>query len=463
VISGLLSDVAGELHAELVGDDNSFLGISTDTRNAEAGQLFVALHGPRFDGHTFLDQAARRGVAGALVSRPGEAPLPFIRVVNTLWALGSLAGAWRRRFSLPVIGVTGSAGKTTVKEMLAAILGRRGPVLATKGNLNNEIGVPLTLFGLAKRHRCAVIEMGANHPGEIGRLGAMAAPDIGLVTLAGASHLEGFGSIEGVARAKGELYECLSDAGTAIVNVDDCFAELWRKMAAPRRVVTFGLGPGADFTARDLRQADDGNGLTFRLRGVEGETDVCLPLPGRHNASNALAAAAAALTAGATLDDVRQGLATMRPVGGRMQLRRAAGGARLIDDTYNANPRSVRAAVDFLCTLPGRPWVVLGDMGELGDEAGRLHREVGEYARSVGVERLFAVGMLSAETVRGFGSGAEHFGDIPTLLEAIAGVLSADMNLLIKGSRMMRMETVVNALTAPDSRVAAERETPSPC
>jgi UDP-N-acetylmuramoyl-tripeptide--D-alanyl-D-alanine ligase len=455
VIQGRLSDVASELHAELTGEDSAFLGVTTDSRNVEAGQLFVALQGPRFDGHDFLEQAASRGVAGAIVSRPGAASIPLIRVANTLRALGSLAGHWRRRFTLPVIGVTGSAGKTTVKEMVAAILRQRGAVLATAGNLNNEIGVPLTLFGLAQRHRYAVIEMGANHPGEIGRLCSIVAPEIGLVTLAGASHLEGFGTIEGVARGKGEMFECMPPSGTAIINVDDCYADLWRKMAAPRRVVTFGLGPGADYTARMLRQSEDGGALMFRFQGPQGDAAIRLPLAGRHNVVNALAAAAAALTAGATVDDVRAGLALTRAVAGRMQMLRAASGAQVIDDTYNANPRSVRAALDFLCTLEGRPWAVLGDMGELGEKADRLHREIGEYARSVGIQRLFALGAHSLHTVRGFGAGAAHFDDVGTLVEALRAALGGDVNLLIKGSRMMLMETVVDQLVAPESRTAA--------
>jgi len=456
VIKGRLQELAVLLRAELTGGDGAFLGVSTDTRKLEAGQLFVALRGPRFDGHKFLQEAADRGAAAALVSTASDVAISQVRVPDTLRALGELAADWRRRFAIPVIGITGSFGKTTVKEMVAAILSRRGPLLVTRGNLNNEIGVPLTLFGLAGNHQSAVIEMGANHAREIARLCAIAAPDIGLVTTAGACHLEGFGSLEGVARAKGEMFESLAEDGVAVINADDSYAALWRQLASGRRIVTFGFGPGSDFTARNVRQtaADE---ISFVLVCRAGEADVRLALAGRHNVMNALAAAAAAAQVGADLEQMVQGFGAVAPVSGRMQLLRNCAGGRLIDDSYNASPRAVRAAIEYLCELPGRPWAVLGDMGELGDEGPRLHAEVGRYAREAGVERLFAIGRLSEQTVAAFGAGAQLFHDAASLGAAVREDLGPDVNVLVKGSRMMRMEQVVEAL-AESVAIMAEGE-----
>jgi UDP-N-acetylmuramoyl-tripeptide--D-alanyl-D-alanine ligase len=457
MIRGTLREVASVLRGELTGEDRSFLGVSTDSRTLEAGQLFVALVGPNFDGHDFLNAAADRGAAGAVVSVARNGDLPCVRVPDTLNALGALAAHWRSRFDPVVVGVTGSAGKTTVKEMIAAILSRGGPVLVTRGNLNNEIGVPLTLFRLSATHRGAVIEMGANHAGEIGRLAEMARPGVGVITLAGAAHLEGFGSVAGVARAKAELFEALPSDGTAVINADDCYARLWREIASPRSVVTFGLGPGSDFTARNIRAAGEGNtGSDFRLACPVGEIDAHIGLPGLHNVMNALAAAAAAIAAGATLEDVAAGLANTAPVSGRMQIRAGQAGSRIIDDTYNANPGAVRVALDYLADLDGRPWAILGDMGELGEHSGRLHREVGEYARSVGVEKLYVIGPLARQIAEGFGAGAESFADVHSLLVAVRPGLDQQVNVLVKGSRSMGMERVVQGLVAQDeARVAS--------
>lgn len=460
MITGTLEQVAKVLRGELHGENRAFMGVGTDTRTLEAGQLFFALVGPRFDGHDFLSQAGDRGAAGAVVSRGECEEFPCVRVPDTLRGLGELAANWRGRFDLPVIGVTGSAGKTTVKEMIAAILGQTGPLLVTRGNLNNEIGVPLTLFQLAGRHRVAVIEMGANHAGEIARLCEMARPDIGIVTLAGAAHLEGFGTIEGVARAKGELFAGLPADGVAVINADDCYQSLWREIAGSRRVITFGLGPGADFSARDIRlQADDPGRVEFQLTSPLGQAPITIPLAGRHNVINALAAAAAASAAGADLAQIQSGLASTPGVKGRMQLTAGTGGCRIIDDTYNANPGSVRAALDFLTGMQGRSWAVLGHMGELGPQAARLHAEIGKYARSIGVERLFAVGPLSGETVASFGAGAEEFSDLESLIGTLRPQLHTDVNLLVKGSRSMGMERIVAALseTFPDRAAEGAR------
>ncbi len=457
MITGTLERAAAVLRGEMLGEERSFMGVSTDTRMLEAGQLFFALVGPRFDGHDFLAEAGDRGAAGAVVSHKAPSFIPCVRVPDTLRGLGELATDWRSGFDLPVVGVTGSAGKTTVKEMVAAILGEVGPLLVTRGNLNNEIGVPLTLFGLGDRHRFAVVEMGANHAGEIARLAAMARPNIGIVTLAGAAHLEGFGSVEGVARAKGELFSALPEDGVAIINSDDCYASLWRKMADPRRVLAFGLGPGADFHARDIRmQVADRACVEFRLVSPAGDIAVSLPLAGRHNVINALAAAAAASAAGANLEQIRSGLSRTPGVKGRMQLADGPGGCRIIDDTYNANPGSVRAALDFLMDMEGRAWAVLGDMGELGPQAERLHADIGNYARSIGVERLFTLGPLSRETAASFGAGARSFADIDSLIRVLQPGLHGEVNILVKGSRSMGMERILAALADDASDRAAE-------
>ena len=451
MINGRLSEVAHQLRGELSGGDDSFHGISTDTRTIESGQLFVALKGPNFNGDRFVAEAEKRGAAGALVSEIHRGDFPQIRVPDTLQGLTAIAALWRRRFEPVVIAVTGSVGKTTVKEMLTAILSRHAPTLSTQRNLNNEIGVPLTLCRLNERHRMAVIEMGANHAREIAGLCEITRPAIGVVTVAGASHLEGFGSLEGVARAKGELFESLGANGIAIINADDNYADLWREMTTAGRVVYFGHGPAAEITAREIADSEEGHdGSRFRLVTPAGSVQIVLPLPGKHNISNALAASAAALSAGVSLDHIASGLAEMQSVPGRLEVMDGPAGSRLVNDTYNANPRSVRAALDYLTSLDGRAWVALGDMGELGESGTELHGEIGEYARSLGVERLFAVGDLSRETVQRFGAGARHFADQDSLLEALRGELTGDVNLLVKGSRMMRLEHLVAGLTAPE-------------
>jgi UDP-N-acetylmuramoyl-tripeptide--D-alanyl-D-alanine ligase len=446
MINGRLSEVAFQLRGDLAGRDDGFNGVSTDTRTLEAGQLFVALKGPDFDGNRFVAEARNRGAAGAVVSDVHDCDLPQIRVPDTLLALGELAAHWRSQFDTQVVAVTGSSGKTTVKEMLASILCRHAPTLATRGNLNNEIGVPLTLFHLGSEHRMAVIEMGANHAGEIERLCQMARPHVGVVTMAGASHLEGFGSLEGVAHAKGELFQALDEHGTAVINADDSFAALWQDISGAGRVILFGHGPGAEVTARQIEGDQDRS--RFELVIASRTVAVELPLPGRHNVTNALAAAACAFAVGVDLEDIAAGLADTPAVGGRLEVLNGPGGCRLINDTYNANPGSVRAALDYVTSLEGSAWAVLGDMGELGQRKVDLHGEIGGYARSIGVERLFAIGDLSRETVARFGAGGEHYADLESLRDGLAGALCPGVNLLVKASRMMRLERLVEALEA---------------
>ena len=450
MIRGSLTDLARILEATLVGPDPGFAGVSTDTRRLTARELFVALRGPNFDGHDFVPGAAARGAAGAVVERPVDAALPWLRVEDSLQALGAIAADWRRRFILPVLAVTGSFGKTTVKEMMAAIAAARGEVLATRGNLNNEIGLPLTLLRLGASHRAAVLELGANHAGEIERLAAICRPSVGVVTAAGPVHLEGFGSLEGVARAKGELFAGLPDDATAVINADDPFAPLWRELAGARSRVHFGLASEAEFRAEALRQSLDPAGpvLEFRLVTPDGTAEVRLGLPGRHNALNALAAAAATWAAGWSLDEIVDGLARVRGVAGRMSLRKARSGALLIDDSYNANPTALLAAVEYATALPGETWVVLGDMGELGTASAELHAEAGELARTRGVARLYTIGTESAAAARAYGT-PRHFDSLDALAAELEAELPAEVNLLVKGSRSMRLEKLVERLVEP--------------
>jgi UDP-N-acetylmuramoyl-tripeptide--D-alanyl-D-alanine ligase len=347
-----------------------------------------------------------------------------------------------------VLGVAGSNGKTTTKEMLSSILSLRGECLATRGNLNNHLGVPLTLMRLHRGFQSAVIEMGANRAGEVAELVRMARPEVGLITNAGAEHLEGFGSLEGVARAEGEMVAGLGASGTAIINADDEYATLWRELTSAR-VVDFGLGENAQVRALNLHLAVDAQGFStrFDLQCALGTVPVALALAGRHNVYNALGAAAAAMAAGATLAQVAAGLAEARSVGGRLQFRPLTGGAWLIDDTYNANPSSAQAALEVLAELPGRRWLVLGDMAELGSYAAASHRDLGTLARTHGIERLYTFGPLAALAAESFGSGAESHSDMGALIRSLGGALPAEVRLLIKGSRVNKLERLVSALT----------------
>jgi UDP-N-acetylmuramoyl-tripeptide--D-alanyl-D-alanine ligase len=445
-----MSDLARRLDAPLHGGDARYTRVATDTRALAPGDLFVALKGERFDGHHFLEQARAAGAVGALVSDAQPSKLPQVIVKDTLAGLQEYAVSWRGDFHVPVVAVTGSNGKTTVKQMLAAVLARRGPVLATAGNLNNHIGVPLTLLSLREEHKTAVVEMGANHPGEIARLAELARPDVGVVNNAGDAHLEGFGSREGVARAKGELFEAL-EHGVAVINADDEYAPLWRELAAGD-VITFGLSEDADVRAVHPRAEPPAAPafMEFELRVPEGRQGVRLPLPGLHNVRNALAAAACAVALGMDARDIAAGLLNVRPAPGRLAWRKALGGARLLDDTYNANPTSLRAGLELLAGVPARRWLVLGDMGELGRGSEQLHYAAGEDARALGVERLYAVGPLAREAARGFGAGAVHFDDVGALIAEVRERLAPDVAVLVKGSRSSRMERVVAGLTGEE-------------
>lgn len=438
-----LGEAASVLGGTTSAAHASFDGVSTDSRALKPGELFVALRGERFDGHDFLAAAVERGAAAALVDRRhgGATPLPVLVVEDTRRALGDLARAWRRRFSPALVAVTGSNGKTTVKEMLAAILRAHAgdaAVLATAGNLNNDIGVPLTLLRLRAEHRWCAIELGMNHPGEIAALAAMAAPTVAMVNNAQREHLEFMTSVAEVAAENASVYDALPAEGVAVVNADDAHAADFRRRARPRRVVDFGL-QGAQVSGR-YRLAHLASEIHIQM--PLGDTDASLAIPGLHNVRNALAAAACAHAAGVPPPSIGAGLTAFRPYTGRLQVKQGAGGVTIIDDTYNANPDSVRAAIDVLVSCPGPTALVLGDMGEVGEQGPRFHREVGAYARERGVNRLLALGEATREAVAAFGSGARHF-DAPAPLVA---ALEAK-TVLIKGSRFMRMERVVAALT----------------
>jgi UDP-N-acetylmuramoyl-tripeptide--D-alanyl-D-alanine ligase len=439
-----LSLLADTLKATHHGRDAVFTGVSTDTRTLARGELFVALTGPNFDGHDFLSEAIAAGAAGALFERALETPLPYVETPNTRRALGAFAAFWRSQFKIPLIAVTGSNGKTTVKEMLAAILAPRGKGCVTRGNLNNDIGVPLTLLRLRADDAYAVIEMGMNHRGEIDYLTRLARPTVALITNAGEAHLAGLGSVAAIAQAKGEIFAGLAADGTAVINADDVHSELWKGLAAPRRVVTFGLDRKADVSAE---VALEGDGCALRLKTPAGNLDARLPLLGKHNALNALGATATALAAGAALPEVRAGLAKLKPVPGRLEMKPGINGTRVIDDSYNANPASLAAGLQVLREFPGERALVLGDMAELGPTAVTLHRHAGEFARDLGIQRLFALGDLSRHAVESFGHGARHFDNPETLVEALRDCLHGEMTLLVKGSRVMRMERVVAGIT----------------
>ncbi len=449
-----LSELAAWVDGHLHGPDCEFDGVGSDTRTLNRGELFVALRGPSFDGHDYLGAARARGAAGALVEQ-ANGGLASVAVADSLHALGDLARRWRQRCSTRVIAITGSNGKTTLKEMLAAILAHRGPVLATQGNLNNAIGVPLTLCRL-RTEPCAVIELGANHAGEIDYLSDLTRPDIAVLNNAGRAHLEGFGSLEGVARAKAEIINGLAPKGLFVFNADDRFAELWHELGSAYSQRTFGIERAADVTSPKDAYEVVWDGLRFEarfpVRCPEGEIELRLSLAGAHNRMNALAAVAAGVAAGVDLTAAGKALAGLAPVAGRLCPLAGIGGARLIDDSYNANPDSVIAALHVLAAAPGRRTLVLGDLAELGAGAPELHRQLGEFATQQGIERLLTVGPFSARAGLAFGGEHRHFEGRGALADWLSGELTADDSVLVKGSRSARMDEVVELLRDRDAR-----------
>ncbi|MGH8556819.1 MAG: UDP-N-acetylmuramoyl-tripeptide--D-alanyl-D-alanine ligase [Methylococcales bacterium] len=443
-----LSETARIVKGRMAGEDVVFSSVSIDTRSMRPGDLFVAIEGKNFDAHEFLKAAADRGAVALMVARETEIELPTVRVSDTQIALGELAREWRIRCTIPVVGVTGSNGKTSVKEMIAAILAVDGEVLYTRGNLNNEFGVPLTLLGINEQHRYAVVEMGANHRGEIAYTASLALPDVVVITNAGAAHLEGFGNLEGVARAKGELVEGLADSGTAVLNADDHFFGFWQKLAVNKRVISFGSGVGADVRATGIAMTRRPEGFANRFTLIYGDTEavITLPLAGRHNVSNALAAAGAALALGIGFEQIEKGLESVVPVPGRMQPVAGLHGSLLFDDTYNANPSSFAAAIDVVSQLPGELWVILGAFAELGDSSAALHEEVGRYAKQNGIRHLLATGVEALGAVDSFGEGGIFFEKQQDLIEASKTMLNGNVIALVKGSRSQKMERVIQQL-----------------
>jgi UDP-N-acetylmuramoyl-tripeptide--D-alanyl-D-alanine ligase len=452
---GTLAQLNAALDGARITRDAAFDGVSTDSRTVAAGALFVALRGETFDAHDFLDQVAARNVAAVVVEHlPDGFPLPAIVVPDTLAALGRIGNAWRRGFDIPVIGVTGSNGKTTVKEMIAAILAAafgEEARLATQGNLNNEIGVPLTVLRLTDAHRAAVVELGMNHPGEIARLAAIAAPTVALVNNAQREHQEFMHTVEAVARENGSVLAALPDDGVAVFPGDDEYTPLWRELAGGHDVLTFGLSDACDVRAT---YTSTGFGSELKVSSPprrRGDDELVftiqLAAAGVHNVRNALAATACALAAGIDVDAIVRGLEAFAPVSGRLQRKQADNGAVVIDDTYNANPDSVRAAIDVLAQYPSPRILVLGDMGEVGTQGPEFHQEIGAYALARGIDTVLVTGELARHMA---GTGAQHHQQFDELLAALDQRLGSksDATVLVKGSRFMKMERVVQHLIA---------------
>lgn len=440
-----LNELADLLDCASLDTDLEIDQIVTDSRKVRQGGLFAALPGEHVDGHDFAQSAVALGAYCLLLSRPLDLDVPQLVVDDVRAALGKIAAFVRDRVDPVVIGITGSNGKTTVKEMVTCILAGEGAVLSTQGNFNNELGLPLTLFGLESSHRFAVLEMGASQSGDIRYLTDIARPDVGLITNVGPAHLKGFGSVEGVALAKGEMYKSLSKDGCAVINADEPWQALWRENLQADRVITFGMDAEANVCL-----SDDGR----RVITPGGEFMLRLGLPGEHNKANALAATSVALAVGMPLEAIENGLARMQPVPGRLNLLETAAGWTVIDDTYNANPASLYSALQVLSGMQGKSWLVLGDMKELGEDSRKLHAEVGEAARALGVRRIFAIGDDSLATVEAYGYGAEFFGNQQELVDRLLSELHKGVNCLVKGSRSMGMEAVVQAISEPRLKAA---------
>lgn len=444
-----LSEIAAAVQGQLIGADLTVTGVSIDTRTLHSNELYIAIIGARFDGHDFADQAQTAGAAALLVSRQLASPLPQILVANTRLALAELSGYWRSQLPVQVVGVTGSNGKTTVKEMIAAILATQGDTLLTQGNLNNDIGVPLTLLRLRQNHRYAVIEMGANHPGEIAYSSRYAKPDVSVITNIGPAHIEGFGSIQGIANAKAEIIESLAPTGVAVLNRDDAFYDFWLShKVGSRKSVSFGFDSAADVRAKNVRSRLSRAGFTihFDLITAADQRNICLHLAGIHNVKNALAAAAVALQFGIDIVSIERGLASLKPVTGRMQTLIGKKGNIVIDDTYNANPASLKAALDAIADCQQPIWLALGAFGELGPHSATIHAEMGKMIRAQSVHRLFATGELAKHTVDAFGENGQFFESQAQLTANLAQSVTGNEIVLVKGSRSQKMENVVAAL-----------------
>ena len=435
-----LSRAATVLECVPLDSDLTFTGITTDSRQISPGMMFAALPGETFDGHNYIKQAEECGAVAVLVCCEVETTLPVLLVADVLTALGKLAAHWRQQCPAKVVGITGSNGKTTVKEMIASILRLKGAVLATDGNFNNELGLPLTVFRLETSDDYAILEMGASNPGDIAYLADIAQADIGVITNIGPAHLQGFISVEGVAQSKGELYASLPADGTAIINAAEPWVDLWQSINKAGTVSFFN---GDDESHIHTRQTEDEVVICTPV----GEYSLQLRLPGHHNLANAMAATAVCLALGASPAEIKTGLEAVKPVPGRLSLKQSQSGWTVIDDTYNANPASLYAALQVLAKQNGEPWLVLGDMKELGADSRKMHAELGDAARILGVKRLFALGEASAATVDAFGDGAVHFSNMEELIKFLRKQLKTGVACLVKGSRSMGMEHVVNAIS----------------
>ncbi len=444
MIEDTLAAAAHIMNGTLLGADRSFAGVSTDSRTLGRDELFFALQGPNFDGRAFVSIAAEMNAAAAVLPEALDVDIPQITVEDTRLALGTLAGSWRKRMSAKVIGITGSNGKTTVKAILANCLSLSAETLATRGNLNNDIGLPLMLLSLSEKHRYAVIEMGANHAGEIAYLTSLAEPDVVMITNAAPAHLEGFGDLDGVASAKGEILQGEVSPAFVVLNADDPYFAYWNSLLAGDTVISFGVEANASVFATDVEA--DGDMMNFSLHIHAEEIPIRLPLAGMHNVSNACAAAAVLHGLGMDSKQIRQGLESVQAVSGRLRPVERITSLTVYDDSYNANPQSVIAAAEFLAAQPGHNWLVLGDMGELGEDEVLLHKAVGRAAKRLGIDRILATGKLSKNTVKTFGNGGQWYENIDGLVEELQRTATKHTNILIKGSRFMEMERVVEAL-----------------
>ena len=439
-----LSELETPLSATLRGGDGSFAGVSIDSRGVSTGDLFVALSGDNFDGHDYLAQAEQAGAVAAVVSKPVTTSLPVLQVADSQRALGLIGGYNRDLFEGPLVAVTGSSGKTSVKNMISEMLSRRGQTLATAGNFNNEVGVPLTLLRLESEHQFAVVEMGAAGAGHIAWLCQLGKPTIAMVLNAMAAHLDGFGSVEDVAQAKGEIYDGLGASDIAVINADQPWAAQWRERAAPARIIDFAIDEPAAIGAKSIIGRGIA-GTSFTAVTPLGDIEITLSVPGRHNVANALAAIAVGIACELQPEEIAAGLTAVRAVDGRLATRFTAAGTTVIDDCYNANPGSVRAAIDLLASCPGRRTLVLGEMRELGANSEELHRQMGEYASARGIERFWGVGAALTSAVSAFGHGAVAFEDREQAIAAIPGAFDSDDTVLLKGSRGAGMELVLAA------------------
>ncbi len=442
----MLSEAAAAIGGSLIGADVRFASVGTDSRDIASGQLFVALKGDRFDGHDYLEQAMSQGASAVLVSED-KGVTPAIVVNDTCQALGKLASFWRKKFTTPFVAITGSNGKTTIKEMLVAVLanhaGGAEKIHATAGNLNNHIGLPLTLLKMRAHHRYSVLEMGMSHLGEIAYLADIAKPDVAVISNAGTAHIGEVGSRSNIAQAKGEIFSGLTGDGVAVINADDDYADYWKSLNTNRKIVTFGLNAKADVSATFKEKSGACHVL---LTTKMGQADVMLNALGTHNVRNALAACAAAFALGVSIKEIADGLSHFHAVKGRLQRKLGVNHALVIDDTYNANPDSMRAAIDVLAKLSGKKVLVLGDMGELGSDAPRMHAEIGAYAKASDIDALYCFGELSQAALNSFGVGARYFSNIDTLIDALLQEMRQGDSVLVKGSRFMKMERVVNAI-----------------